>query len=216
MSLYVVWSFGGLQLILTSKIYLTSQIPLLKRTCTLTLWSYVSVQISHSVVSNSLQPHGLQHAWFLCGLPTPGACWNSCPSSWWFHPTISSSVVPFYSPYLMYTFLFSSYWKWKWKCSSLSLVWLCESMDCSPSGFSVQGILQARYWSGLPFPLPGDPLHLGIKPGSPALQEDSLPSELPGENPISSIKFLLFWLWLWYSFCLRVLSHILFEIRSIF
>ena len=116
----------------------------------------------------------------------------------------SHSVVPFYSPYLMYTFLFSSYWKWKWKRSSLNLVWLCESMDCSLPGSSVHGILQARYWSGLPFPPPGVPLHLGIEPGSPALQEDSLLSEPPGENPISSIKFLLFWLWLWYSFCLRV------------
>ena len=122
-----MWSFGGLQLILTSKIYLPSQIPPLKRTCTFTVWSYVSVQISHSVVSNSLQPHGLQHARFLCQLPTPGACWNSCPSSWWFHPTISSSVIPYYSPYLMYTLLFSPYWKWKWKCSSLSLVWLSAS-----------------------------------------------------------------------------------------
>ena len=90
-----MWSFGGLQLILTSKIYLPSQIPPLKRTCTFTVWSYVSVQISHSVVSNSLQPHGLQHARFLCQLPTPGACWNSCPSSWWCYLTISSSAVRF-------------------------------------------------------------------------------------------------------------------------
>ena len=50
---------------------------------------------SHSVVSNSLRPHELQHARHPCPLPSPGACLNSCPSSWWCHPTISSSVVPF-------------------------------------------------------------------------------------------------------------------------
>ena len=46
-------------------------------------------------MSDSLQPHGLQHARLLCPSPTPGACSNSCPSSWWFHPAISSSVIPF-------------------------------------------------------------------------------------------------------------------------
>ena len=54
-----------------------------------------SVQISHSAVSNSLRPHGLQHTRYLCLSPTPGACSNSCPLSQWCHPTISSSVVPF-------------------------------------------------------------------------------------------------------------------------
>ena len=58
---------------------------------------FASVQFSHSVVSNSLWPHGLQHARLPCPSPTPGACWNSCPSSWWCHLTISSSVVPFSS-----------------------------------------------------------------------------------------------------------------------
>ena len=54
-----------------------------------------SVQFSRSVVSNSLWPHGLQHARLPCPSPTPGACSNSCPSSQWCHPTISSSVVSF-------------------------------------------------------------------------------------------------------------------------
>ena len=58
---------------------------------------FPSVQFSCSVVSNSLQPHGLQHARLPCPSPTPGACWNSCPLSQWCHPTISSSVVPFSS-----------------------------------------------------------------------------------------------------------------------
>ena len=42
-------------------------------------------------------PHGLQHARLPCPSPTPKACSNSCPSSWWCHPTISSSVAPFSS-----------------------------------------------------------------------------------------------------------------------
>ena len=45
-------------------------------------------------MSNSLWPHGLQHARFPCPSPTPGAYSNSCPSCWWCHPTISSSVIP--------------------------------------------------------------------------------------------------------------------------
>ena len=56
-----------------------------------------SVQLSHSVMSNSLRPHGLQHTRPPCLSPTPGACSNSCPSSWWCHPTISTSAVPFSS-----------------------------------------------------------------------------------------------------------------------
>ena len=56
-----------------------------------------SVQFSHSVVSDSLQPHGLQHTSLPWPSPNPGACSNSHPSSWWCHPTISSSVVPFSS-----------------------------------------------------------------------------------------------------------------------
>ena len=56
---------------------------------------FSSVQFSHSVVSGSLQPHELQHARPPCPSPTPRVYPNSCPSSWWCHPAISSSVVPF-------------------------------------------------------------------------------------------------------------------------
>ena len=52
---------------------------------------------SRSVVSDALQPHGLQHARLPCLSSTPGAYTNSCPSSQWCHPTISSSVIPFSS-----------------------------------------------------------------------------------------------------------------------
>ena len=56
-----------------------------------------SVQFSHSVVSDSLEPHGLQQTSLPCPSPTPGASSNSSPVSRWRHPTISSSVIPFSS-----------------------------------------------------------------------------------------------------------------------
>ena len=56
-----------------------------------------SVQISCSVVSNSLRLHGLQHTRLPCPTPTPRVYSNSCPLSWWCHPTISSSFFPFSS-----------------------------------------------------------------------------------------------------------------------
>ena len=56
-----------------------------------------SVQFSHSVVSNSLQPHEPQHTRPPCPSPTPGVHPNPCPLSRWCHPTISSSVIPFSS-----------------------------------------------------------------------------------------------------------------------
>ena len=56
-----------------------------------------SVQFSHSVMSNSLWSHGLQHARLPCPSPTPRACSNLCPLSQSCPPTISSSVVPFSS-----------------------------------------------------------------------------------------------------------------------
>ena len=64
-------------------------------------WCWMSVptpvQFSRSVTSNSLQPHGLQHARPPCPSPTPRVSSNPCPLSLWCHPTISSSVVPFSS-----------------------------------------------------------------------------------------------------------------------
>ena len=57
----------------------------------------VTLQCSRSVMSNSLWPHGLQHTRLPCLSPTPGTCTDSCPLSWWCHPTISSSVIPFSS-----------------------------------------------------------------------------------------------------------------------
>ena len=58
---------------------------------------FSSVQFSHSVVSDFLQPHESQHTRPPCPSPTPGAHTNPCPSNQWCHPTISSSVIRFYS-----------------------------------------------------------------------------------------------------------------------
>ena len=58
---------------------------------------FSSVQFSCSVVSDSLQTHGLQHARPPCPTPTLGVYSNSCPLSQWCHPAISSSVIPFSS-----------------------------------------------------------------------------------------------------------------------
>ena len=56
-----------------------------------------SVQFSCSVMSDSLRPYGLQNTRLPCPSPTPEACSNSCASSQWCHPTMSSSVIPFSS-----------------------------------------------------------------------------------------------------------------------
>ena len=65
------------------------------------MWSFLSLfhfsSVAQSVMSHSLQPHGLQHTRLPCPSPFPRACSNSCPLSQWCHPIISSSVVPFSS-----------------------------------------------------------------------------------------------------------------------
>ena len=64
------------------------------------LLSFIKKQVQFSsvtVMSDSLWPHVLQHTRPPCPSPTPGTCSNSCPSSQWCHPTISSSAVPFSS-----------------------------------------------------------------------------------------------------------------------
>ena len=61
------------------------------------IWLTFSVQFSHSVVSNSFETPWTAAHRSPCPLPTPGVYSNSCPLSWWCHPTISSSVIPFSS-----------------------------------------------------------------------------------------------------------------------
>ena len=77
-------------------------------------------------------------------------------------------------------------WRLKVKGSVAHCVWLCTTpwtVACQ-TPLSMEFSRQ-EYWSGLPFPSPGDLPHPGIKPRSPALQEDSLPSEPPGK-PLGS------------------------------
>ena len=93
--------------------------------------NWLSVQFSHSVVSNILWPHGRQHARLPCPSPTPRAYSNSCPLSQWCHPTITSSVVPFSSCLQSFpaSVQFSS-------VTQLCLT-LCNHMDCSTPGLPV-------------------------------------------------------------------------------
>ena len=81
---------------------------------------FSSVQFSRSVVSDSLRPYGSQHTSPPCPSPTPGIYPNSCPLSWWCHPTISSSVIPFSScsqSFPAYESIFSIMWPKDWSFS---------------------------------------------------------------------------------------------------
>ena len=75
----------------------SATIKLLEENRGIMLFNISLVQFSRSVMSNSLWPHGLQHARPTCPSPTPRVYSNSCPLRWWGYPTISSSVVPFSS-----------------------------------------------------------------------------------------------------------------------
>ena len=59
--------------------------------------NFFNLLFSSSVMSDSLQPHGLQHIRLPCSSLTPGVCSNSCPLNRWYHPSFSSSVAPFSS-----------------------------------------------------------------------------------------------------------------------
>ena len=72
------------------------------------------------------------------------------------------------------------------KYKSLSGVQLCNPIDCSPPGSSVHRILQIRILEWVAMPFSGVPPNLGIKPGSPAMQADSLPFEPPGSKDLQS------------------------------
>ena len=90
--IYILFCENGSQLII-----ITARKKFCLESIKNSTWVSCSVQFSRSVMSNSLQPHGLQHARLPCPSPTLGVYSNSCPLSQWCHPTISSSVVPFSS-----------------------------------------------------------------------------------------------------------------------
>ena len=146
--------------------------------------SHLSLLFSLSVVSKSLQPHALQHARLPCPSPSPRAYSNSCPLSWWCHPTISSSVVPFSSCLQSFpapgslSAINDIYMKVKvlvtQSCPTLCDPWTVALQAPLSMGFSRQ-----KYWGGQPFPSPRDLPDPGIKSKSLALQVDSL---LPEET----------------------------------
>ena len=102
-------------------------------------------QFSCSVMSDSLRPHGLQHARLPCLSPTPGACSSSCPSSWWCHPTILPSDIPF-SSCLQYfpaseSFPVSQFWSYLLK--TIHIYWALRFVRHWASKVMLK-ILQAR------------------------------------------------------------------------
>ena len=115
-----------------------------------------SVQFSYSVLSDCLQPHGLQHTRPPCPLPTSRVYSNSCPLSWWCHPTISSSAVPFSSCLQSFpasgSFLMSQFFTSGGQSTGVSAsasVLPMNIQDWSPLGrtgwisFAVQGTLKS-------------------------------------------------------------------------
>ena len=153
-----------------------------------------SVQFSHSVMSSSLQPHGLQHTRLTCPSPAPGVYANSCPLSWWWHIYIllhlNMTLQKLFSP--KFSTLPSNGSNFVVSLCVLvvqSCPTLCDPMDCTARwallsmGFSRQG-----HWSGLPFPSPGDLPNPGIELRSPALQQDALLSELLVSRSLQNVS----------------------------
>ena len=106
------------------------------------------VDFSQSVVSDSLQPHGLQHTRLPCPSPTLRACSNSCPSSQWCHPITSSSVALF-SFCLQYTLLLLLLLSRFTRVGLFATPWTAAYQPPLYTGFSRQ-----EYWSGVPLPSP--------------------------------------------------------------
>ena len=104
-------------------------------------WYYLLL-FSCSVVSDSLQPHGLQQARLPCPSSSPGACSNSCPLSRWSHPTILPSAIPFSS--CLQSFPASG---------SFPMSWLFESIAQSIGGSSLASVLPMNIQDWFPLGL---------------------------------------------------------------
>ena len=88
---------GNTCMSINSQIYISVVLNVCVCVCVCVYLKWGSVQLSHSVVSDSLWPHELQHARPSCPSLTPGVHPNPCPLSQWCHPNISSSAIPFCS-----------------------------------------------------------------------------------------------------------------------
>ena len=114
--------------------------------------THISVQFICSVMSDSLRPHGLQHAGLPCPSPTPGAYSNLCPSSWWCHPTMSSSVIPFSSCFQTFPTSVSFLMSWLFASGGQSIgasVWVLpvNIQDWFPLGLTGWISLQSKGFS---------------------------------------------------------------------
>ena len=111
----------------------------------------ISVQFSHSVMSDSLQPHESQHARAPCPSQTPRVYTNPCPSSQWCHPAISSSVVPFSSCPQSFPALgsYTMSQHFTWGCQHIGVsastsVFPMNTQDWSPLGLTGWIFLQSK------------------------------------------------------------------------
>ena len=102
---HYLWFWKKMMLLM----YITNLVKCRKKISLYRIWFHFirisSVQFSRSVMSDSLQPHGLQHTRLPCPSPSSGVCPNSCPLSQWCHPAISSFVVPFSCPQSLHLIL---------------------------------------------------------------------------------------------------------------
>ena len=110
-----------------------------------------SVQFSSVQSLSRVRPHEMQHASPFCPLPTPRVHSNSCPSSWWCHPAISSSVIPFSScPQSLPasgSFLMSQHFTWSGQSiggSASALILPMNTQDWSPSEWTGWTSLQSK------------------------------------------------------------------------
>ena len=129
-------------------------LTVLLRACHICTCCLSSVHFSCSVMSDSLWPHESQHARPPCPSPTPGVHTNSCPSSWWCHPAISSSVVPFSScPQSLPasgSFPMSQFFTWGGQSigvSALASFLSMNTQDWSPLGWTGWISLQSKGFS---------------------------------------------------------------------
>ena len=157
---------------------------------------------SRPVISDSSQPHGPQHTRPPCSYTISWSLPKSMSLHQLYYPAISSSDAlfsfcpqsfPASGTFPMSQLFVSgdqntgtsaSTWKQCEVCVLVtqSYLTLCDPTDCRPTGSSVMEFSRQEYWSSLPFSSPGDLPDPRIKPRSPALQADSLPSEPPGKS----------------------------------